>query len=110
MTPNPSRNGWHAQAPAVLSCDSNILDRLEQLGVRVPDNFGLACPSLSSDKTRLAGVVENGVRMGSVAVDYLVSMIHRGERGVPTTAERILVEGSWHEGESLKPGGVASAS
>jgi LacI family transcriptional regulator/LacI family repressor for deo operon, udp, cdd, tsx, nupC, and nupG len=87
---------------AVITGNYQFLDVLKRLGRRVPRDLGVACPVLPTDDTRLAGMVENNERIGAVAVDYLVAMIQRGERGVPASAERIHVEGRWVAGQTLR--------
>jgi hypothetical protein len=47
-----------------------------------------------------AGRDETGFLTGVVAVDFLVGMIHRGERGVPKVPYEVLIEGSWGDGHS----------
>jgi len=63
---------------------------------------GLALLSLdeSRDKT-VARIDQNDVVIGKTAVDYVVGMIQRNERGVPSTPLRILVESVWIPGNSL---------
>jgi hypothetical protein len=36
-----------------------------------------------------------------MAVDLLVDMMHRNERGIPPIPYRLMVEGSWCEGKTL---------
>ncbi len=38
-----------------------------------------------------------------MAVDLLVDMLHRGERGLPERPSLFMVEGSWAEGGTLRP-------
>jgi hypothetical protein len=38
-----------------------------------------------------------------MAVDLLVDMLHRNERGVPIIPYMLMVEGSWCEGRTLRP-------
>lgn len=38
--------------------------------------------------------------MGAAAIDHLIHMIQRNERGKPDLPLRILVEGVWREGAS----------
>ncbi|MBL9193210.1 MAG: LacI family DNA-binding transcriptional regulator [Opitutaceae bacterium] len=87
---------------AVVTGSYQFLNTLRLLDVRVPLDLGVACPVLPSDRTDCSGMVENNVRAGAVAVDFLVSMIQRGERGVPESAERIHVECRWHAGKSVR--------
>jgi LacI family transcriptional regulator/LacI family repressor for deo operon, udp, cdd, tsx, nupC, and nupG len=87
---------------AVITCNYQFLDTLTRLGIRVPRDLGVACPVLPTIDARMSGVAENNQRIGAVAVDFLVAMIQRGERGVPESAERIHVEGCWVPGRTLR--------
>lgn len=86
---------------AIVTGNYHFLDVLRSLGCRVPEDIGVACPLLPSDDTELAGVIENSVEIGSVAVDFLIGMIHRQERGIPANPQRIHVEGRWLPGKTL---------
>jgi DNA-binding LacI/PurR family transcriptional regulator len=87
----------------IVSGNHLVLDILRERKFRVPDEIGAVCPCLPGADTELAGVVEDSKRIGAIAVDQLVSMINRGERGLPEYPVRIHVEGVWHEGRSLRP-------
>ncbi len=87
---------------AVVTGNYHFLDVLRSLGHRVPEDIGVVCPLLPSADTELAGIIEDSVGIGSVAVDFLIGMIHRRERGVPTNPQRIHVEGRWLSGKTLR--------
>ncbi len=87
---------------AVVTGNYHFLDVVRALGWRVPADLGVACPLLPSADFELAGVMENSKEMGSVAVDFLIGMIHRQELGVPTNPQRIHVEGRWVPGKTLR--------
>ena len=76
---------------------------LKQLGYSVPGDVGLAVPSIPFRQERYSGVDENVLLVGRIAVDTLVGMIHRNERGIPPFPLRVLAEGAWHEGRTVKP-------
>lgn len=86
----------------IVSGNHLIIDVLRELKLRVPRDIGAVCPTLPSADTDLAGVVEDSRRIGAIAVDQLVSMINRGERGIPEHPMRIHLEGSWWAGKSLR--------
>jgi LacI family transcriptional regulator/LacI family repressor for deo operon, udp, cdd, tsx, nupC, and nupG len=94
---------------AVVTGNYHFLDVLRSLGRRVPQSIGVACPLLPSADTELAGVIENSVEIGSVAVDFLIGMIHRQERGIPDNPQRIHVEGRWLPGKTLRKDGPATS-
>lgn len=99
-TDGPAVRTWlrRCRPDAVVTGSVLTLETLRDLGIAVPGQVGLACPVLPWGESRAAGVMENNPRIGAVAADFLVSMIQRGERGVPGTAERIHVEGRWQDG------------
>ena len=86
----------------VISQHEELLPWLESAGAKAPDDVGfvhLNCPRRSGYYT---GIYQNGPAVGTVAVDFLVGMIQRNERGIPALPHSILVEGTWVEGETLK--------
>lgn len=44
-----------------------------------------------------------GYRLEHLAVDLLADMIHRNEKGVLVLPQQLLIDGSWHEGSTLRP-------
>lgn len=80
----------------------NILDFLNSLGIRVPQELGVASPFVYERNSVLAGMYEDSVHIGEAAMDFLVGMIHRGERGVPEQPQRIHIEGKWRSGKTVR--------
>lgn len=80
----------------------DIASWIRGLGLRIPEDVGLANLSLAVDDMTLSGVYENGITIGRTAVDNLVEMLQRGEQGPPATPIRILVEGVWREGSTTR--------
>ena len=76
---------------------------LQEAGLRVPQDIGLASPVMSgNDNGDYAGMDENGLVIGAAAVDLLVSMLHRNERGIPAHAQRVLIDAIWVDGQSVR--------
>jgi LacI family transcriptional regulator len=74
---------------------------LRKLGHRVPEDIGIAglsCPELGQ---RVSGICQNGRLIGATAVNALVSMIERHEKGLPRQAVTTMVEGIWNLGSTL---------
>ncbi len=86
----------------ISDIDHEIDEWLGDLGVRVPEDVGCAWLSLGADDKTRAGVDQNGRLIGQTAVDFLVGMLQRGEHGIPATPVRILVEGTWRQGTTLR--------
>jgi len=78
------------------------LDRFLQMGISIPEKLGVGCPTLGNPKSRFAGIVEDNIQIGRVGMDFVVAMAQRGERGIPVSAQHILVRGKWHVGESVR--------
>jgi LacI family transcriptional regulator len=86
----------------ILSQQTEIVQWLADMKISVPDDVGFVhmnCPDRSGE---FAGVYQNGPIIAQVAVDFLVAMVHRSERGVPDLAHSILVEGTWVDGKTVR--------
>jgi DNA-binding LacI/PurR family transcriptional regulator len=102
------------QKPDVIIAPSkdvvpDIMGVVERAGLRVPQDIGfvvLACPELG---TPASGIYQNGRMIGGLALDTLISLVERNERGLPLQATTLMVEGQWNEGETLRPPVVARA-
>jgi DNA-binding LacI/PurR family transcriptional regulator len=84
-----------------------VVGPLERAGLKIPRDIGLAllaCPALGD---RCSGVYQNGALIGALAVDALISLVERHERGLPEQATTLMVEGQWNEGRTLRPAAVA---
>ena len=87
---------------ALITSDFKILETLKKQGLSAPDDIGVAGLSLPSANTPMTGIVEHSAQIGAFAMDLLVGMIHRGERGVPVVPVRSHLEGVWHEGGTIR--------
>lgn len=79
-----------------------VLRWLEDLGVGVPRDVGMVDleghPSLDC-----SGMRYDPAKIGGLAVEMLLGMLHRNETGVPADQHEILLTGVWHEGSTLPP-------
>ncbi len=78
-----------------------LTEPLARAGWRVPEDVGLAllaCPHVGAPVT---GVYQNGHLIGALALDTLISLVERHERGLPQQATTLMVEGQWNEGTTL---------
>lgn len=76
---------------------------LKRAGFRIPDDLGvalLACPEMGDE---FSGIYQNGKLIGALAVDTLIGLMERNERGLRMQATSLMVEGQWNEGRSLRP-------
>jgi len=58
----------------------------------------------------LSGMKKNSLQIGIMAVDLLIDMLHRNERGSPVRPYLLMVEGSWVEGNTLRQPSAFCAS
>ena len=75
---------------------------LEEIGVKVPDDIGLAGTTVH-DISVDAGIDQHPEEIGRAAMVMLNSLINDCERGVPKIFRQLLVEGAWVDGASLPP-------
>jgi LacI family transcriptional regulator len=103
-----SPRSWIEQyRPDVILGDAYMLSIIHDAGYRIPEDMGFASyVSLNHNCEKICGIDENPIATGSAAIDLLVSMINRGERGIPKIHQRILIEGTWVNGTSLRPSRV----
>lgn len=87
---------------AIVSGAYYVAAMLRQLGIKTPQQLGVACPCIPSKDTELSGVFEDWRYIGEIAVDTLIAMLNRGERGVPARPQRLHVEGPWLPGSTLR--------
>lgn len=97
-------NAWimREQPDALLLPDPIVAERLGFGGKGRPAGKRPAMAVLAhyAQHPWFAGINQNPGRMGAAAVDHLIHMIQRNERGRSDLPLRILVEGEWREGAS----------
>jgi DNA-binding LacI/PurR family transcriptional regulator len=75
----------------------------EELRLNIPGEIGFAYLAVCQGQEQFAGLGENARAVGRAAVDFLAGMLHNGERGLPTIPVRLLLEGPWVEGPTVRP-------
>jgi len=90
------------QPEVILGCEEAIVCWLEKLGRKVPDAIGFAHLWSEYSGGRFAGLNHHPAAHGAAAVDLLVAMIHRNERGVPEMPQVVQLKASWADGPSLR--------
>jgi DNA-binding LacI/PurR family transcriptional regulator len=81
---------------------------LIESGVSVPRDMGFTLLTASAD-SYFSGIWQNLQITGAKAVDALIDMIHRGERGIPPVRSSILVDASWRPGSTVRESKEKSA-
>jgi LacI family transcriptional regulator len=80
-----------------------VLQFIRELGYGVPDEMGVALISRYGKTEHLAGIDERMRLLGEGAVDAVVGMISRNEKGLPMHPHYTLIEGSWVERPTVRP-------
>jgi len=79
----------------IIAASQSLLPVLEKLGLRVPEDIGLAVLSRADDDCPVAGVDEQSDLLGASAVDFVVSLLQTNQHGLPLYPRFMLVEGRW---------------
>ena len=87
----------------ISDTDEPTVEMLKDLGLKVPEDIGCAWLSLDPNDPIRSGVDQNGYLIGQTAIDFLVGMLQRGERGIPKPPIRMLAEGTWVSQGTLLP-------
>ena len=94
---------------AIIAFPHNIHQHLQEIGISVPDEIGLAHLDRPTPHHNLAGVDQNSEQVGSAAVDVVIAQIHRNEHGIPPYQKSLFIRGEWVEGWSVRAQKSAAA-
>jgi hypothetical protein len=86
----------------VLSTTPEPFNWLGNMGFDIPEDVGfvhLWKPSANDDFT---GVFHNDTAIGESAVDFVVGMIHRNERGLPGMRQTLVLSTTWMDGKTTR--------
>ncbi|MFA6959852.1 MAG: LacI family DNA-binding transcriptional regulator [Opitutaceae bacterium] len=100
----PAFSRWLSEnrLDAVLAVNSWIFDWLNSLGLRMPEDLGVALLDLPRESIgEVAGMRQRLDWTGMAAVDALVGQIMRHEAGVPAFQKGTTLESSWIDGPTV---------
>ncbi len=86
---------------SILTTETGLAGWLKRRGIRVPEDIALVATSVHESSDVTAGLDQNALEIGKVAVQVLVGCINRNEIGLPDHGRRVLVNGSWVDGHTL---------
>ncbi|HEU5078976.1 MAG TPA: LacI family DNA-binding transcriptional regulator [Opitutaceae bacterium] len=86
----------------VVAIWPEVLAWLVEAGVTVPEDTGLALLTVPDGGVLYSGIWENPQMIGAKAVEFLVDLTHRSDRGVPEVPLTMLVAGSWVAGKTVR--------
>ncbi|HVU32226.1 MAG TPA: LacI family DNA-binding transcriptional regulator [Opitutaceae bacterium] len=86
----------------VLAIWPEVCDWLREAGIAVPAKAGFALLTVPDGGAVYSGIWENPNLIGAKAVEFLIDLMHRSERGVPEVPLSMLVAGTWVDGRTVR--------
>lgn len=78
---------------------------LAKEGWSIPRDLGLAVLVQPNHGPLMSGLDERNEEIGAAAVDFLIGMMNRQERGVPASPQTLMINSGWIDGGTLRPRG-----
>jgi DNA-binding LacI/PurR family transcriptional regulator len=96
--------GWLARTEpdAIISSRAGFLQPLHQMSVRLGFEFGCAVLDRTGGPAEVSGIDPGHHLVAAHAVDLVIEQLFRNERGVPSEPKKVLFEGHWVEGTTLR--------
>lgn len=91
---------WKPEAVIVTQA-MPVLKWMEPLGLRVNKDLGLVTLVNDHVDQNWTGIHCSPAKLGALAIEMLVGLLHRGERGAPQEPHEVLLSGEWCEGTTL---------
>ncbi len=93
---------FKAERPqAILGSDPTIITWLTNLGLRVPEDVGFVHLWTPDQTGQYAGIYHNPPAFGIAAVNLIIGMMQRNEKGLPEAPQTLLLNGTWVDGATL---------
>jgi DNA-binding LacI/PurR family transcriptional regulator len=86
----------------VVSTNHHLMSRMQEAGIRVPEDVGFVHLDWSAEKGDMAGVNQCSELIGAAAVDLLIEQLNNNEIGIPERTKTVMIDGVWHDGPSLR--------
>lgn len=86
---------------AIIAASEEVATWLQNLGLRVPEDVGLAMLNLTPGMTGMAGINQNSESVGAAAVDLLVASMRQEQRGAPALPRVVMIEGTYVAGTTI---------
>ncbi|MSU24283.1 MAG: hypothetical protein EXS32_10725 [Opitutus sp.] len=86
----------------MISRCNDVLTAAAALKLRVPRDLGYASLNVLDDAPGVSGILQHRDVMGAAAVDALHGLLHRNHRGPHLVAQGTQIDGSWHEGRTVR--------
>jgi len=107
----PAFDRWLEQykPDAILCVNPVVRDWVTELGLRVPEDIGLANLNIVSDVSDWSGINEKHEEIGAAAVDLIIGSLSRNELGAPHQPRKIIIPGEWVQGKTLRAPEIQTA-
>jgi LacI family transcriptional regulator len=87
---------------AVIGFHEGMLGWIREAGFRVPEEIGFATLRGAGGPERCSGFVVDRTLIAVAAVDLLMTQIRNNQWGFPANRQRVLIEPTWVDGETLR--------
>lgn len=92
------------QPDVLVTAFYEVAGWLKELGHKVPEDLGLAHHNSVGREIQegWSGITVEWRHIGSVAMDHLIGRVQAGETRPPSRPTRLLIEGEWHAGRTVR--------
>jgi LacI family transcriptional regulator len=91
----------HQKPDLIVGHRQTMVEWLEEIHVRVPEDVGFFNLNVTERTGPCAGLDLQPRRLGAAAVETVIGMLHRQERGVPECPLTTTLEAMWVEGPTI---------
>ena len=88
---------------AVISRSDGFFEAVRAEGLRIPQDIGYVSLNVVDDMPNASGIQQHRAEMGEFAVEILNSLLQSNQRGFNAVAHGTHVDGTWHEGSTVRP-------
>lgn len=98
----PFKKWFKKHRPDAVIANSHIYFKFcREMGCH-PPKVAYVALNAGSDYPSMAGISQNQNLVGAAAVDTILAQIHRNDYGLPDTPKKLLIQGTWLEGDSVR--------
>jgi len=88
---------------AVISRSDGFFEAVAKEGLEIPRDIGYASLNVADDVPQASGIQQHRSEMGEFAVEVLNSLLQSNQRGFNAVPHGTHVDGTWHEGSTIRP-------
>lgn len=95
---------WFAKhdPDVVIGHQSEAIEWMQACGARVPKTHGFFCLNTMRQHVPCAGLEQRSALIGARAVESVVAMLHRNERGIPDISSLTTIPSRWMDGPTVR--------